>query len=204
VSSYQVGDHTVDHPPFFACRKHKSFLKFNRSFVDELLAWAPNLQPQNLTEVAAASLDGDDQAFQLSEYLVPARVIIFNPRKLEGHGALPYVIALVDRKFFGIPASYLRRRIFEGCEECSKENDPASDASFADYRPPAPRVPPRPAGAPQRPLTKAVPAPGTGKPAAPRPAQTPQAKPGPQPTKSIPKRPGEPKFEAPPPPRDAH
>ena len=51
MSSYQVADHLVDHPPVFACRKHKTILKLNRSFIDELLAWAPDLQPANLTEI---------------------------------------------------------------------------------------------------------------------------------------------------------
>jgi hypothetical protein len=146
MSSYEVAGHVVDHPPLFACRKHKAILGLNRSFVEELLAWAPDLQPQNLTDVGAACLDGDDQAFKTSEYLIPPKVLVFNPRKIQGAGALPVVIVLVDRRFYGLPSSYLRRRIFDGCEECTKENDPASDSSFQDYRPPAKRAGP-PSGA---------------------------------------------------------
>jgi hypothetical protein len=239
MPTYQVGDHVVDHPPLFACRKHKTILKLNRSFVDELVAWAPDLQPQNLTEVAAGSLDGDDEAFRLSEYLVPARVVIFNPRKIEGHGALPYFVVLIDRKFFGIPSSYLRRRAFDGCFDCAEENDPASDAAFPDYKPkPKPAPAPRPAApaappaksgtvpAVAKPATGAPPpgqkaptqrqprpqqgAPQQGSPPQSAPQQAPQAppakKPGtqPPPTKSIPKRPGEPKFDIPPPPVGDH
>ncbi len=238
MPTYQVGDHVVDHPPLFACRKHKTILKLGRSFVDELVAWAPDLQPQNLTEVAAGSLDGDDEAFRLSDYLVPARIVIFNPRKIEGHGALPYFVVLIDRKFFGIPSSYLRRRAFDGCFDCTEENDPASDASFPDYKAkpkPAPAPAPRPAAPPAKsgtvpavakPGTGAVPAPGAKPPQTqrqprpqPAPAQAPQQAPQapqqappaqkapggqPPPTKSIPKRPGEPKFDIPPPPVGDH
>src|SRR5262249_14331643 len=142
VSSYQVGEHVVDHPPLFACRKHKQFLKLNRSFIDELVAWAPDILPANLTDVAAMSLAGDDQAFRLSDYLIPPKVTLFNPRKITGHGALPYVIVFIDKRFFGIPSSYLRRRIFDGCDECTAENDPASDASFPDYKAPPPKAAP--------------------------------------------------------------
>ena len=63
MSSYEVAGHLIDHPPLFACRKHKAILALNRAFIQELLAWSPDLQPQNLTDVAAACLDGDDQAF---------------------------------------------------------------------------------------------------------------------------------------------
>jgi hypothetical protein len=199
MSSYQVGDHQIDHPPLFMCRKHKAFLRFNRSFVDELVAWGPELQPQNLTDVAATSLGGDDKAFLTSDYLVPPKLVVFNPRRVPGHGSLPMVIVLVDRKFFGIPASYLRRRVFDGCEQCAAENDPASDASFPDYK-----LPPRP----QKPPTQVRPAatlPPSGQPrgATPRPGPPPAAqpaKPTAVPTKSIPKRPAEPKFDVPPPP----
>jgi hypothetical protein len=203
MSSYEVGDHFVDHPPLFACRKHKSFLKLNRAFIDELVAWAPDIQPQNLTDLASAYLDGDDQAFRLSEYLIPPKVTLFNPRKIQGHGALPYVIIFVDKHFFGIPSSYLRRRIFDGCQECLAENDPASDASMPDYHPPAPKAArPAPAPAPAPRPTKSVkPAPpsATGSGAVPRP-QAPAAKPAPQaPTKSttkpIPKMPGAPSYK---------
>ncbi|HZU95966.1 MAG TPA: hypothetical protein VFF73_04600 [Planctomycetota bacterium] len=210
MSSYEVADHLVDHPPLFMCRKHKSFLKLNRSFVEELIAWAPDLQPQNLTDVAATSLGGDDQAFRLSDYLVPPKLVIFNPRKIPGHGALPYLVVLVDRKFFGIPASYLRRRIFEGCEQCAAENDPTSDASFPDYKPPVKKPAPQPAPQPAPGATRSGPMPAVAKPSAqPKPptqkapAVRPPAQqsPGqPVPTKSIPKRPAEPKFDVPPPP----
>jgi hypothetical protein len=200
MSSYEVADHLVDHPPLFMCRKHKSFLKLNRSFVEELIAWAPDLQPQNLTDVAATALGGDDQAFRLSDYLVPPKLVIFNPRKIPGHGALPYLVVLVDRKFFGIPASYLRRRIFEGCEQCAAENDPTSDAQFPDYKPPVKKAPPAPPA-----VNKSGPIPATPKPTAQptKPVAKPPAKqqqPTAVPTKSIPKRPAEPKFDVPPPP----
>lgn len=194
-------------------------LKLNRPFVEELLAWAADLTPQNLHDVAASALDGDELAMRLSDYLVPPKVLIFNPRKIEGRGALPFITVLVDRKFFGLPASYLRRRVFDGCEECTAENDPASDAAYPDYKPPlraapAPRPPATPRGQP-RPMTKSMPAGGPGGPrpaTAPRPAaqqpppqqqQAPRA-PSAVPTKSIPKRPAEPKYDAPPARPDSH
>src|SRR5579871_3541913 len=221
MPSYDVVGHLVDHPPLFACRKHKNFLRFNRSFVEELLAWAPELQPQNLTEVAAGSLGGDDKAFLTSDYLIPPKVSIFNPRKVQGHGALPFVIVFIDKRFFGIPASYLRRRFFEGCVECAGENDPTSDASFPDYKPPAPppKVPTQRVAAPPagRPVTTQL------KPGAPRPSspghpavpkgppppgapqrktgaipKPPGATPAPGGTRSIPKKPPAPTYEAPP------
>ena len=172
MSSYEVAGHVVDHPPLFACRKHKKFLALNQAFVKELLAWAPDMATKNFTDVAALCLDGDDLAFKLSDYLIPPKVLIFNPRKLEGPGALPFLVVLVDSRFYGIPASYLRRRIFDGCEECTKENDPASDAPFPDYRRPAKKAPAAAPGNAPTGMTKQL-----GKPGAAPPAQAPP-KPG--------------------------
>jgi hypothetical protein len=205
MSSYQVADHIVDHPPLFACRKHKAFLKLNRSFVDELIAWAPDIQPQPLTDAAAPALDGDDLAFKLTDYLIPPRITLFNPRKIVGAGSLPFTVIFIDKRFFGIPASYLRRRIFDGCEQCAAENDVASDASFPDYK-----AKPKPQPAPARAPTRAIPAPGApaAKPGTkPVTGATPKAQPKPgaagsagtKPTRSIPARPAEPTFD---PPRD--
>jgi hypothetical protein len=178
MGSYEVAGHVVDHPPLFACRKHKKILGLNQAFVKELLAWAPDMATQNFTDVAALCLDGDDLAFKLSDYLIPPKVLIFNPRKIEGPGALPFLVVLVDSRFYGIPASYLRRRIFDGCEECAKENDPASDAQFPDYRRPARKAPAAAAGAAAAKLptgmTKSL-----GKPGAPGAAPPAQAPPKP-------------------------
>ncbi|MBI3723166.1 hypothetical protein HY251_04305 [bacterium] len=217
MPSYEVAGHVVDHPPFFACRKHKALLRMNRAFVEEMLAWAPELQPQNLTEVAASALGGDDKAFLTSDYLIPPKVSIFNPRKVQGHGSLPFLIVFIDKRFFGIPASYLRRRFFEGCTDCQAENDPTSDASFPDYKPPAPPPPkPRTQAVPgaAKPVTKSLAPPKDGPPGTPGPAPRPPAgappqrktgaipKPGAAPpqtgTRSIPKKPPAPSYDVPP------
>jgi hypothetical protein len=209
MSSYQVADHVVDHPPLFACRKHKAFLKLNRSFIDELIAWAPDIQPQPLTDAAAPALDGDDLAFKLTDYLIPPRITVFNPRKIVGAGSLPFTLIFIDKRFFGIPSSYLRRRIFEGCDECNLENDVASDASMPDYRQKPKTAPvraptkaiPAPAPAGTKAVTKPVVKPTTGATPKPMPRPTPAAGAAPavKPTRSIPARPADPTFN---PPRD--
>jgi hypothetical protein len=139
----------------FACREHRCFLDINIGFVEELLNWAEQEESQTLVSAGAEALFGDTHAFALTPYLIPPKLTVFNPRKVKGHGALPVAWIFVDHKFFGIPASYLRRRIFVGCEECAKQNDPASDHAFRDYRPP-----PRKTGR-RRPPTGQGPRPGS-------------------------------------------
>ena len=89
MPSYEVGEHTVDHPPIFACRAHKTFLKLSPTFIDELLAWHDAWPPQNFDQVGGQALAGDEAAFRLSDYLIPPKITLFNPRNIPGHGALP-------------------------------------------------------------------------------------------------------------------
>lgn len=182
MPTYEVFGHVIDHPPMFACREHREFLELNVGFVEELLNWAEQEESQTLISAGANALRGDTQAFALSPYLIPPKLTVFNPRNVPGHGALPVAWVFVDRKFFGIPASYLRRRIFTGCQECIDQNDPASDHDFRDYRPPQ-----RPSGKTGRPGGRRPPAsgqrprpPGRGGPPAGRKPRRPRPGPPPQ------------------------
>ncbi|MBX3472464.1 MAG: hypothetical protein KF878_36900, partial [Planctomycetes bacterium] len=135
--------HQVDHPPMFACREHKSLLRFSARFVDELLSAAQDVMPGNPDEIATAFLREAGPAFRLPEFLIPPKLFLFNPRGLRGAEALPYAVVLVDRKFFGIPARYLTADRFEGCEDCAEE--------LAHRRPPPAAARPAPPRAPSAP-----------------------------------------------------
>lgn len=121
---YAVGEneeHRVDHPPLFACREHKTFLRLAPRFVEELLTAGQDIMPGNPDEIAQAFLKEAEPAYRLPEFLIPPKVILFNPRGLRGAEALPYTIVLVDKKFFGIPAKYLTMDRFEGCDDCAEQ-----------------------------------------------------------------------------------
>lgn len=139
MGTYYVGEgdqHRVDHPPIFACREHKALLKFNSRFVAELLASAEDIMPGNPDEIASSYLKEAEASFTLPPFLIPPKIVLFNPRGLRGAEALPYTLVLVDKKFFGIPARYLTPDRFDGCDACRKAK-------------PRPRPQPRPArGAP--------------------------------------------------------
>jgi hypothetical protein len=115
---YEAGDHKVDHPPLFACREHKQFLRLRASFVNELVKSLEDMVPGNLHEIAAPYVNNDTNAFKLPDYLVPPRVLIYNPDGLRGPAALPFTLVFIDKRFIGIPASYLTARCFEGCPDC--------------------------------------------------------------------------------------
>jgi hypothetical protein len=115
---YEAGDHKVDHPPLFACREHKQFLRLRASFIDEMLKTLEDQLPSNLHEIAAPYVNGDTNAFRLPEYLIPPRVLIYNPEGLRGAQALPFTLVFIDKRFIGIPAAYLTADRFEGCVEC--------------------------------------------------------------------------------------
>jgi hypothetical protein len=115
---YEAGDHKVDHPPLFACREHKQFLRLRANFIDEMLKLLEDQLPSNLHEIAAPYVNGDTNAFRLPEYLIPPRVLIYNPDGLRGAQALPFTLVFIDKRFIGIPAAYLTADRFEGCAEC--------------------------------------------------------------------------------------
>jgi len=121
---YEAGEHKVDHPPLFACREHKQFLRLRSSFIDEMLRSLEDIVPGNLHEVAAPYVNGDTNAFRLPEYLIPPRVLLYNPDFLKGAAALPYTLVFIDKRFIGIPAGYLTPRVFEGCPECTANPAP--------------------------------------------------------------------------------
>ena len=104
---YEAGDHKVDHPPLFACREHKQFLRLRASFVNELVKSLEDMVPGNLHEIAAPYVNNDTNAFKLPDYLVPPRVLIYNPDGLRGPAALPFTLVFIDKRFIGIPAAYL-------------------------------------------------------------------------------------------------
>ena len=121
--TYYVGEgdeHRVDHPPIFACREHKSLLTFGARFVAELLSVGQDVMPGNPDEIAAGYMREVQPTFTLPHFLIPPKVVLFNPRGLRGPEALPFTIVLVDKKFFGIPARYLTPDRFDGCEHCKK------------------------------------------------------------------------------------
>ncbi len=121
---YEAGDHKVDHPPLFACREHKQFLRLRASFIDEMLKALEDQLPSNLHEIAAPYVNGDTNAFRLPEYLIPPRVLIYNPEGLRGAQALPFTLVFIDKRFLGIPAAYLTADRFEGCSECPESPEP--------------------------------------------------------------------------------
>lgn len=132
---YEAGDHKVDHPPLFACREHKQFLRLRSSFIDEMLRSLEDMVPGNLHEIAAPSVNGDTNAFRLPEHLIPPRVLIYNPDFLKGPCALPYTLVFVDKRFIGIPAAYLTADRFEGCADCTANPPPPPARPVAQQRP---------------------------------------------------------------------
>jgi hypothetical protein len=177
---YNAGEHKVDHPPLFACRDHKNLLRLTEQFVNDILAAAEDLVPGNLAEYAAPMLGGNESAMRLPEYLIPPRVIVYNPDFLRGPDALPFMLVFINKRFIGIPAKYLTRERFEGCPDCIVQGGAggsaaSDDVGFADVAPgfrsntPASgtRLPPRPA-----PSKAPPPRPGSGM--TQRPAQKPQ------------------------------
>src|SRR5580693_7012676 len=134
---YEAGEHKVDHPPLFACREHKQFLRLRASFIDGMVKSLEDMVPGNLHEVAAPYVNGDTNAFKLPDYLIPPRVLIYNPEGVRGAAALPYTLVFIDKRFIGIPAAYLTADKFEGCADCPP--DPVHES---------PRVAQKPAPAP--------------------------------------------------------
>lgn len=159
---YNIGEHKVDHPPVFACREHKALVRFTESFITDILSLAQDVVPGNLAEYAAPLLGGNEDALKLPDYLIPPRVVIFNPDGLRGPDALPFTLVFIDKRFIGIPARYLTRERFEGCPECEGVA-------------PEPAKPPQRAAAPagQKPPSGIRPALGAAKP-----PSGPTAKPG--------------------------
>ncbi len=124
-------EHRVDHAPIFACREHKCLLRLSSRFVAELLASGEDVMPGNPDEVVGAYVREVAGAYRLPDFLVPPKLILFNPRGLRGADALPYTLVLIDKRFYGIPARYLSADRFEGCDEC------AASGPQAARRPPA-------------------------------------------------------------------
>lgn len=119
---YYVGEdddrHMVDHPPLFACEceGRKTLLTLNQSFVEELLSTAQDIMPGNPGEIAGIYFKPAEMTFTLHSFLIPPKIILYNPDQLRGPEALPYTVVLIDKKFFGIPAAYLTPDRFAGCE----------------------------------------------------------------------------------------
>src|SRR5581483_4984548 len=63
-------------------------------------------------------------AFRLPDYLIPPRVLVWNPENLRGPLGLPFTLVFVDKRFIGIPAAYLTYERFEGCDECAANPPP--------------------------------------------------------------------------------
>ena len=148
MGTYYVGDgdqHRVDHPPLFACREHKALLTLSGRFVMELLASAQDVMPGNPAEIASSYLKAAQPAYTLPGFLIPPKIVLFNPRGLRGAEALPYCFVLIDKKFFGIPARYLTPDRFDGCEVC-RHLKPRRSAPRGRGGPPGSGVrrPPRP------------------------------------------------------------
>ena len=119
--AYYVGEedeHLVDHPPLFACREHKRMLRLSGQFVTELIASSEDIMPGNPQEIVGSYLPAAEPAYKLPEFMLPPKVILYNPRGLRGAEALPYAIILIDKRFFGIPARYLSPDRFDGCDDC--------------------------------------------------------------------------------------
>ncbi|MBL4846317.1 MAG: hypothetical protein JKY65_12380 [Planctomycetes bacterium] len=110
--------HMVDHPPLFACEweGRKTLLTLNASFVDALLATAEDIMPGNPGEIAGIYFKPVEATFTLHSFLIPPKIVLYNPDSIRGPEALPYLVVLIDKKFFGIPAVYLTPDRFEGCD----------------------------------------------------------------------------------------
>ena len=140
--SYSVGPddgHRVDHPPLFACREHKQLLRLSARFVEELLSIGQDVMPGNPEEVAQSFHPPAAVAYRLPEWLIPPKVILFNPQNLRGPEALPFCLVLVDEKrFFAIPARYLTPDRFDGCEECKSRPYRRPQTQMRRRPPPSP------------------------------------------------------------------
>lgn len=143
---YYVGEdddrHMVDHPPLFACEweGRKTLLTLNKSFVEELLSTAQDIMPGNPGEIAGAYFKPAELTFTLHSFLIPPKIVLYNPEQLRGPEALPYTVVLIDKKFFGIPAAYLTPDRFEGCEGLkSMKVRPRQRSQPQQQQPPRPR-----------------------------------------------------------------
>ncbi len=133
LPTYQAGEHKVDHPPLFACREHKNFLRLTTSFIEEIVTQAADVMPGNLAEIAAPYVGGNQDAFKLPDYLIPPRVILYNPDGLRGPLALPFTLIFIDKRFVGIPAAYLTQDRFEGCAECAVAARQEEETSWQEH-----------------------------------------------------------------------
>lgn len=141
--------HSVDHPPLFACREHKALLKLTPRFVDELLAVGADTMPGNPEEVAQAFLPQAAAAWRLPEWMVPPKIVLFNPQNLRGVEALPFAFVLIDgKRFFGVPARYLTPDRFDGCEECKQRPYRRPNTQVRRAAPGRPGPPPPPPRSP--------------------------------------------------------
>ncbi|MCA8924527.1 MAG: hypothetical protein KDD82_22135 [Planctomycetes bacterium] len=155
MPTYFVGEaqHRVDHPPLFAAREGKRLLTFSASFVEELLTTAEDRVPVHLDEIASKLSRDSAPAYQLPGFLLPPKIVLYNPDNLRGVAALPYVVALVNTTFFGIPAHYLKHTCFA---ELEHEPPPTPSAP----RPAAPPSGPPPGRTPARGIPRGARRPG--------------------------------------------
>jgi hypothetical protein len=146
---YYVGEgddrHLVDHPPLFACEYEgrKSLLTLNANFIQEMLSASQDIMPGNPGEIASGYFKPAEVTFTLPSFLIPPKVFLYNPNQLRGPEALPYLVILIDKKFFGIPARYLTPDRFAGCEglkhmKVKRRARPASGGGAARRRTPPP------------------------------------------------------------------
>lgn len=164
-------EHMVDHPPIFACREHRQLLRLSERFVAELLALGEDVMPGNPDEIAASYTNRElGDAFRLPEFLIPPKLILFNPHNVRGVEALPFATVLIDKRFFGIPARYLTPDRFDGCEVCGQLQPKPRRRSSGRLRAAPPRRPPPsgPAAPPRRPPPKGGPPRGPRRPPAPQ------------------------------------
>lgn len=141
---YYVGEdqHRVDHPPLFAAREGKKLLTFSESFIRELLTTAEDRVPVHLDEIAGKISKESAPAFQLPDFLLPPKIVLYNPDNLRGVQALPYVVVLVNTTFFGIPAAYLKYTCFAEIENEPPPVKAARPQTRAIRRPRGLRRPP--------------------------------------------------------------
>ena len=60
-------------------------------------------------------------AFRFPDFLLPPRMVLFNPAGYRGAEGLPVFLVLIDKLFFGIPFRYLSRDRFGGCAGCDEK-----------------------------------------------------------------------------------
>lgn len=160
---YQKGGHTIDCPPIFRCREHKTPLSFSESFCDELMAYAEGHVPSSLTDTMRKHL-GKRTGYLLPENLANPKIVLYNPENATGADALPFVTCRVNNRFVAIPARYLTANNFDGCQECASRQcrkpppqEPFPPVGARPSRPPRPRGEsqemrrrgPRPGGGPE-------------------------------------------------------